>query len=137
MKSTRWHNIDKNTLRKFCFLIIFGILYAIWHRLMNIGIPCIFYKFTNLYCPGCGVTRMLLALLELDFIQAFKSNCFAFLLLPYGILVLIRHYAYVFVKGERYPYKKYHSYILMIILILTFVFGIARNMPSLDFLRPS
>ena len=32
---------------------------------------CDFFTKTGLYCPGCGVTRMSVALLQLDFERAF------------------------------------------------------------------
>lgn len=37
---------------------------------MGFSLPCPVYALTGLYCPGCGVTRMLLALLRLDFAAA-------------------------------------------------------------------
>jgi hypothetical protein len=136
MKSINWHIIDKKAAKRACIIFVIGIIYLIWYRFTNIGFPCIFYKLTKLYCPGCGITRMLSGLLHLDFAKAFKSNCLAFLLLPYGSFVFIRHYTYLLLKGKRYQYKRYHKTVLLIILILTVAFGIARNIPYLYFLRP-
>jgi len=36
--------------------------------------PCILYSFTGLYCPGCGSTRCMHALVHFDLPQAFTMN---------------------------------------------------------------
>jgi len=36
--------------------------------------PCLFYSFTGLYCPGCGSTRCVHALVHFDLPQAFSMN---------------------------------------------------------------
>lgn len=36
------------------------LFYAMWKQ----GIPCLFHLFTGLYCPGCGGTRAVKALLR-------------------------------------------------------------------------
>lgn len=136
MKSINWHIINKKSAKRACIVLIIAIIYLIWYQLTNIGFPCIFYKITKLYCPGCGVTRMLTGLLTLDFARAFRSNSLVFLLLPYGSFVIIRHYTYLLINGDKYPYKRYHKIILNIILILTIAFGVARNIPALSFLKP-
>lgn len=137
MKSISWYHNNKSVFKRVLAIIALGIIYLVWYRLTNIGLPCIFHEITNLYCPGCGVTRMFLGLFELDFVKVFKSNCLVFLLLPYGIFAFIRHYTYLIFKEERYPYKKFHKVILIVILILTIAFGVARNIPCFYFLRPS
>ena len=38
------------------------------------GIPCFFYKVTSFYCPGCGFTRAVFALLHFDIYQALRYN---------------------------------------------------------------
>jgi len=40
----------------------------------NLLPPCLLYSFTGLYCPGCGSTRCLHALVHLDLPQAFSMN---------------------------------------------------------------
>ena len=43
---------------------------------------CLFRAFTGLYCPGCGMTRMLHALVHGDFAGAASMNVLALLGLP-------------------------------------------------------
>ncbi len=126
----------KRFLKTNSILFIIGIIYLIWYRLTHIGIPCIFLLVTDLYCPGCGITRMFLAISRLDFLGAFRSNCFVFLLLPYGIFVYARHNWYLIVKGEQYNYGTFHKYLLYVILAMTLIFGVVRNIPYFYFLRP-
>lgn len=44
--------------------------------------PCVFHAMTGLYCPGCGATRALHALLHLDLPQALAMNPLLVLCLP-------------------------------------------------------
>lgn len=37
-------------------------------------LPCLFHQFTGLYCPGCGITRALHALLHGDIGQMMAMN---------------------------------------------------------------
>ena len=59
-----------------------GTGYALWVNLTHLSIPCPFHAITGLQCPGCGVTRMCLALLRLDVSGAWKANPVLLLLLP-------------------------------------------------------
>lgn len=89
------------------------------------AIPCFFHKVTGLRCPGCGITRMLMALLEGDWRKAFYCNQALILLLPViGIDFVWYHYCYI-----RYGYTKnaLHNVLVWIILIVLGVFMILRN----------
>lgn len=130
------HNYVRKEIRVYVILIGIGIIYSIWYRFTQIGIPCIFYLVTGLYCPGCGVSRMLLSLMQFKWMKAFYYNRLLFLLLPFGIFVAGRHIGYLIWKGERYPYKRYHSWITYVLIILLLLFGILRNLPEFSYLRP-
>lgn len=45
--------------------------------------PCPFHALTGLYCPGCGSTRALHHLLNMEFATALKCNFLAVATLPY------------------------------------------------------
>lgn len=48
----------------------------------NPFLPCLFNLFTGLYCPGCGATRALHALVHFDLVGALSMNPLLVLLLP-------------------------------------------------------
>ncbi len=45
-------------------------------------LPCLFQAFTGLYCPGCGTTRALHALVHGDIATALAMNPLLFVLVP-------------------------------------------------------
>ena len=70
----------------FLISIILILLYYIIFNKFGIAIPCIFHKITGLYCPGCGITRMLISLLHGNIKEAFMYNQLLFIMLPFFIL---------------------------------------------------
>lgn len=131
--STRWYNLQLTSPvnRKLIWSAIAGgtaILYLkIWLPVTNLAIPCVFHEVTGLYCPGCGITRSLLSLLELDIVQAFKFNPLWFFLVPlYTTYVLM----------SKAKLKRASQFTMTAILIGTIAFGILRNFPSMDWLAP-
>lgn len=137
MKSINCYNDEllKKSIKTNLILLLIGTIYLIWYRLTHIGIPCLFHLVTGLYCPGCGISRMFLAIIRLNFSHAFKSNCFVFILLPYGIFAYIRHYVFM-IRGKVYRRKEFNRYVLIGIIIAALAFGVIRNIPQFYFLRP-
>ncbi|MBO4590421.1 MAG: DUF2752 domain-containing protein [Bacteroidaceae bacterium] len=41
---------------------------------INILPPCLWTTIFHVHCPGCGMTRACLCLLQLDFVGAWKTN---------------------------------------------------------------
>ena len=114
-------------------LIILGILYLLFIH-SGFVIPCFFHELTNLYCPGCGITRMILSLFQLDFYQAFRFNPLLFVLLPFFIvLATIQYKRWLF----NQKYLKIPNYVWNSILIITILFGILRNLEAFSFLAPT
>ena len=111
-------------------LFAIGIFTIVIYFKFSDGIPCFFYKQTGLYCPGCGITRAFLSLLQLNIYQAFRYNMIVIILLPFFIAYLI--YKWIF-KGK----KKIPNIIWCCLLIFTISFGILRNIPMFSFLAPT
>jgi hypothetical protein len=65
------------------------IIYALWG--LDIFPPCIFKLITGYSCPGCGLTRGLLAVLQLDFALAWHYNPLTFIVWPALLAYLIAH----------------------------------------------
>ena len=122
----------KNRVKIGIFLFFLFIIYYLLNKKIGIGIPCVFHELTGLYCPGCGITRLLFSLLELNFYQAFRSNPLVFILLILIILYLIL----------KLILKRFNinltipNYIYYFLLIIVILFGILRNIPGFEFLTP-
>ena len=104
-----------------------GCAYALFCRLTGLGIPCLFHLATGLNCPGCGVSRMLLSLLRLDFAAAFHYNAVLFCLLPV-LLGLFGLWIYQYVRwgGDRSGrVSRALTWALVVILLL---WGVVRNL---------
>ena len=96
--------------------------------------PCLWKKNFNIECAGCGGTRMLKSLLKFDFYQAFRFNPFLFSLLFLYFLYL----SYVLVsKILKKNYYQVNNKDLFIMLILTILFMILRNISIFNFLKPT
>jgi hypothetical protein len=109
-------------------LTVGGVFYLkVLSPVFHLSIPCPFHALTGLYCPGCGLTRVILSLMDFDIAQAFRFNSLIFLLLPiYGLYYVLRF------KG----YKKYSDYVMIAMLVLTISFGVLRNIPMFAWLAP-
>ena len=109
------------------FIIISLVLY-------NIGYICPIKNIFNIYCAGCGTTRMIISLLKLDFYQAFRYNPLMFIL---GIVFLI-YIIYVVIMYLRNK-KIYipNTKIFIAIIILMFLYMILRNIPYFEYLKPT
>lgn len=59
----------------------------------GLGVPCPFQAITGLGCPGCGMTRALLLVSQLQWIPALRMNPLVFLLLGFAVLSLAEYIA--------------------------------------------
>lgn len=106
--------------------VIVGIIYAVIVSFFRFGIPCIFYEMTGLKCPGCGMTRAVMALLRFDVYGALQYNAFSFFITAYILLVTVH------TSGEYINSGKYHicagkEYISIIFLVLLLLWSVVRN----------
>ncbi len=51
-------------------------------------ISCVFLEITGIPCLGCGMTRAVLSIVRLDFVQAFKDNVVIFFMPYIGMYIL-------------------------------------------------
>jgi hypothetical protein len=100
--------------------------------------PCIFYKVTNLYCPGCGSTRACDALIEGRLSNAFGYNPLFIVCLPLVFFFLLRSVWLGIVKNEVFEVHHRYSKYLLVLAIVIVAYGVARNLPFDEFawMRP-
>ncbi len=83
--------------------------------------PCTFYEATHLYCPGCGNTRALRALVHGDILLSLRCNI---LLLP-GIAMVF----FLFMV----PRLSRSRTLCRTVLVIVLLFSILRNLPWAPF----
>ena len=109
------------------FFILLGLVYAVIVRYTSFCIPCFFNTITGLKCPGCGVTHMLLSLMELDFSAAFYANPFLFTTIPILLLLLVLH----FFCNENIRKKPFTKGLTTSYAIALLVWAVIRNIIKL------
>lgn len=92
--------------------------------------PCLFRTFTGLYCPGCGLTRMLHALLHGDLAGAASMNLMVLAMLP-----LLAAIAANEGMGRRLlsPALASRLYDARAWIAVVVAFGVLRNLPWAPF----
>ena len=114
---------------------VVGICYYIFVLLTGFKIPCLIYLISRKYCPGCGITRMCLAMLRLDFHAAFHANPLLFILLPLMVVYGIWKGGYYVITGKQ-SNTKAEQIAVVIVFVVTIIFWIMRNMEAYSFLAP-
>lgn len=118
-------------LQKHRVLIITILIFVIAFLLK---IECPIHKFIGIYCPGCGITRMFVSLFELNFYQAFRYNPLLFIYLIFlGVYYL--YYLIMRTLGKK-PIKLSDKF-LYVIIVITVLFGILRNINLFSWLAPT
>ena len=121
-------------LISFISILLLSFLYYKINKTYHIGFNCIFHEITNLYCPGCGITRAIFSLMELNIINAIKYNILIVTVIPLIIVnYLVKIINWINLKKQKELYPKS---IWNIILIFVILFGILRNFELFSFLAP-
>lgn len=107
-------------------LLFGGIVYALVCSWLGFGIPCIIRKTTGLLCPGCGVSRMCIALLKFDFQTAFDANPMVLVLSPF-LLAILTDVTVRYIKTGSTQTKGWSTVLVYVIVVVLLVFGIIRN----------
>ena len=107
-------------------LLLVGISYACFYQITGIGIPCIFYKMTGFLCPGCGVTRMCISLLQFQFKEAFGYHPVLFCLIPIYVPIGIFQ-IYHYLRYGYYDRKKWLTIWYYITIVILIGFTMIRN----------
>ena len=107
-------------------LVLVGVGYALVCRAIGTGIPCVFRWITGFQCPGCGVSRMCMSLLQGDFAAAWRYNPAILCLLPFGA-VIAGNVAVRYVKAGQLTPSRWVNGIVYITIAVLLVFGVGRN----------
>lgn len=108
----------------FIFTLIF-VSYILYF-FMDFRWDCVFKKYLHFACPGCGLTRSFLAILDFNFIQAVKYNILGIPLFIIGILIICILIKDI-IKNENtimnkiYKIMEKYYILIFIILIITMI----------------
>lgn len=116
----------RNVLQKALLLLVIGGLYAGFVHVTGWGIPCPIHLVTGLQCPGCGITRMSMALIHGDLHAAFEANAAVLCLLP---LMAVTAAQLIWLHIYRRKVSSVPTDIITWFMIaVLLVFGVVRNL---------
>lgn len=125
----------KKLLIRIATYILLGLAYYAFIKLTGLKIPCVSYTVFHFHCPGCGLTRMCVALIEGNISLAFRQNAFAFCLLPlFLVWATYNGYCYVFNKEQNPTW--WEKVIIVVVFVTAIVFSVLRNLPQFEILAP-
>ncbi len=126
--------MNKKKIILFLILVFILSILLLLDLFEVIGIPCPFYEYLHIYCPGCGSTRLFRSLLHFDFYQAFRYNPLLFILLfLFGALVLAE--IIYFIRNKKMFNISTKIYVILLILII--IYWILRNISYFSWLLPT
>ena len=108
-------------------LLLILIGYYFFNKHTGIYIPCIIHEITGYKCPGCGITHLVFALLNLNIKEAFNSNPLVFIYMPF-IIAYFGYFDYLYIYEKRDKIiKKIPNWVWIILIIITLAYGVIRN----------
>lgn len=118
-------------LGTFAVLAVAGVLYGLITGWLGFGIPCPVHYFTGFKCPGCGVSRMFISLMKLDFKSAFEANRLLLVTLPV-IASFLFVYFFRYIKTGSRKISKAENIIYIVLIISFLIFGVVRNFSAIN-----
>lgn len=113
-------------LKVFATILGIGLVYGLFYMKTGWGIPCPFHLVTGLDCPGCGVSRMCLALMRLDFLEAFSHNPALMILSPIWLVTFL-FWLHSYIRDGRREQAQWQKWVTIVSIAVLLVFGVLRN----------
>ena len=114
-------------LRNGGLLLAAGLGYAAWIHKTGLALPCPVFRVTGWLCPGCGVTRMCLALLRLDVAAAWQANLGLMLILPILGVLAIR-LAVRYVRLDTWMPTRAEGLLIWALVVFMLLWAVWRNL---------
>ena len=97
-------------------------LNIIW-KIMNGQMPCVFQELTGLYCPGCGGTRAVKALMKGNVITSFLYHPLVIYVVLVAAVFAFSYIIYAKTKNPKFrlQFDNKYAYIGIGIIVINFV----------------
>lgn len=122
---------ENTTLKKilvciFPFLCIPILYFTAQYAINNIQMPaCEVYSVLGVYCPGCGMTRAVTALINGEILLSLRQNAFVLITILIAVAFYIEFAIRTFGVNFKLPFHK-EKYIYIILIVFA-LYTIARN----------
>lgn len=115
------------TLKPIFLLLLVGGIYVVLIYTTGFKIPCPIKFATGFDCPGCGISRVLLSYLRLDFKTAFFTNPVITVILPIMFGDYVYHkYLYV-VHNNKKPFNKLENISMYVMIGSLILYAAIKN----------
>lgn len=115
------------TLKPIFLLLLVGGIYVVLVYTTGLKIPCPIKFATGFDCPGCGISRVLLSYLRLDFKTAFFTNPVITVILPIMFGDYVYHkYLYV-VHNNKKPFNKLENISMYVMIGSLILYAVIKN----------
>lgn len=124
MKKKRDFRQEKTLYEAGVLLFLMGIFLIVTDKILDVKFtlpPCLFHKWTGYYCPGCGGTRAVKALLRGEVIRSF----FYHPVVLYGAVLyswyMVSHTIEYLSRGKfriSMPYREAYLYIAVVVILV-------------------
>lgn len=113
---------------------VLGLLILYTNYLNGVGVICPIKHLYGYDCPGCGGTRMVIALLQQNYQQALRYNAYSCItIIPLIVLYLAVSVQWIITNNL----PKWLANILLLWLFGFLLFGILRNTEMFSYLKPT
>ncbi len=122
------YNTFQKTLICVCpFLLVFVLYFAACFIIDRVTLPeCFTYRFLGVYCPSCGITRSIIALVNGDIILSLRQNIMTVMIIAASALYYIEFALRAIGKNIRFPLI-HNIRTLYVLMIFMAVYTVARN----------
>ena len=118
-------NLRKPVILLLLVVVLVGICLSIYSG----GSLCVIRNITGLPCPGCGMTRALIALSKLEFTNAVRLHPLSLMMLPFGGLLALSPFNS---SLRRLIVKKLFWQLLIAIFLIVYIIRMFLMFPHIE-----
>ena len=116
-------------------VILISIGYYLFFHKYHIGLVCPIHEMFHVDCPGCGLSRMIFSMMELDFYQAFRYNPLMFILSPFILIIAIDLIISFLYERKTKIVSKISKPLWITLYVIVLLFGVIRNIEPFTYLK--